>query len=219
MDLMYGVPGQTIATWRDTLEKVVLLGPSHISAYELTPEKGTPLFGLLEEKKIGLPDEEQVLTMYDHVIDYLAANEYAQYEISNFALPGYRCQHNINYWDRGEYLAAGAGAHSFIAGVRSKNTGNIRAYIERVGAGMIPVEESTRIQDAEAMRERLFLGLRKTEGITVADSQGGSNLMAAAAELIEKGYLELTGERLRLTRKGMVLSNTVIVTLFDKLGL
>ncbi len=220
LDLMYGIPGQTSATWRDTLKNAVKLAPSHISAYELTPEKGTPLFCLLEEKRIELPDEERVLEMYDDAIDYLAANDYGHYEISNFARPGFTCRHNMNYWNRGEYIAAGAGAHSFIAGVRTRNTGNIPVYIDRLRTGTLPVEESLTISATEALREQLFLGLRKTDGIPLAGLEPtGINITEAAAELIEEGYLEIAGENLRLTRKGLVLSNTVIVTLFEKLGL
>jgi oxygen-independent coproporphyrinogen-3 oxidase len=218
IDLMYGTPGQTVDTWHDTLRRAVQLGPTHISAYELTPETGTPFSFLLGEGRIELPDEEEVLEMYDHAIDYLSAYEYAQYEISNFALPGYRCLHNVNYWNRGEYLAAGAGAHSFIGGVRSRNTGTIPTYVERLKADMLPGEDSSRIPDDEAMRERLFLGLRKAEGIPLENSSDGSTL-SAASELIEMGYLEMADAHLRFTRRGMVLSNTVIVTLFEKLGL
>ncbi len=220
LDLMYGIPGQTIATWRDTLKNAVELAPSHISAYELTPEKGTPLFCMLEEERIELPGEEIVLGMYDDAIAYLAENDYGHYEISNFARPGFRCRHNQNYWDRGEYLAAGAGAHSFIAGVRTRNTGNIPVYIERLRAGTLPLEESLAISAPEALREQLFLGLRKTDGIPLAGMEPTRvNITEAAAELIEEGYLEIAGGNLRLTRKGLVLSNTVIVTLFEKLGL
>lgn len=220
VDLMYGIPGQTIYTWRETLKKVTQLGPSHISAYELTPEKGTPLFVMLEEKRIELPDEERVLEMYDYAIDFLASNGYEQYEISNFATPGYRCLHNINYWDRGEYIAAGAGAHSFVEGVRRKNTCNIQSYIEQLKEGRLHEEESAEIPAAEEMRERIFLGLRKTDGIALAGLEKmGINVIEAATGLIEEGYLTTTGENLRLTRKGMVLSNSVIVTLFEKLGL
>jgi oxygen-independent coproporphyrinogen-3 oxidase len=220
LDLMYGIPGQTITTWHDTLKKAVKLAPSHFSAYELTPEKGTPLFSLLEQKKIELPGEEIVLEMYDDAIDYLAANEYAHYEISNFARPGFRCRHNLNYWDRGEYLAAGAGSHSFVAGVRTRNTANIPLYIERLRAGSLPVEGSLTISATEALREQLFLGLRKTDGIPLAALKPtGVNIAEAAAGLIEEGYLEIADENLRLTRKGIVLSNTVIVTLFEKMGL
>jgi oxygen-independent coproporphyrinogen-3 oxidase len=219
LDLMYGVPGQTCDTWKDTLRRAVELGPTHISAYELTPEKGTPLVGLLEKRTMELPDEEDVLAMYDYAIDYLSARGYEQYEISNFSLSGYRCRHNLNYWNRGEYLAAGAGAHSFSAGIRSRNTARLSTYIERLRAGTLPEEESLQITRFDEMRERLFLGLRKTEGIPVPDSEEGSDLLAAAGELIEKGYLNLADNRLRLTRKGIVLSNTVIVSLFENLGL
>jgi oxygen-independent coproporphyrinogen-3 oxidase len=118
VDLMYGIPGQSIETWEETLSKAIWLSPPHISAYELTPEEGTPLSLLIKDNAIEMPSEGLVLDMYDHVIDFLQGRGFEHYEISNFALPGFRCLHNLNYWDRGEYIGAGAGAHSFIEGVR-----------------------------------------------------------------------------------------------------
>ncbi|OGW76203.1 MAG: hypothetical protein A3J81_03000, partial [Nitrospirae bacterium RIFOXYB2_FULL_43_5] len=105
IDLIYGIPGQTMKTWEETLSKTAAftISPAHISSYELTPEKDTPLYGLIESGKIKIPDEELVLEMYGSAIDYLRNKGYEHYEISNFALPRFRCLHNLNYWDRGEY--------------------------------------------------------------------------------------------------------------------
>lgn len=220
LDLMYGIPGQTLETWSDTLKKTADLAPSHISAYELTPEEKTPFSGLLKTGKLILPDEELVLEMYDSLIDFLSSNGCEHYEISNFARPGLKCRHNINYWDRGEYIAVGTGAHSFLRGVRAKNTSDVRAYIERLEEGILPVVESSRVTHQEGMREFMFLGLRKREGINLKDCEIGETCVAAVAgDLIDRGYLEIVSDRLRLTRNGIVLSNSVLVSLFERLGL
>lgn len=220
IDLMYGIPGQTMDSWKDSLSRAVGFSPKHISSYELTPEKGTPLYGMIDSKKIKIPDEELVLDMYNFAIDYLASGGYKHYEISNFALHGFRCIHNMNYWNRGEYTGAGAGAHSFINGVRSKNTGDIKKYIETINNEIIPEIESMRLTRADDIKEFIFLGLRKTEGISILKAKKlGLNMSDACKELIDEGYLELREGYLRLTRKGIVISNTIIVRMFEKFKL
>ncbi|MDP3260070.1 MAG: radical SAM family heme chaperone HemW, partial [Thermodesulfovibrionales bacterium] len=161
IDLIYGIPGQTLDSWKKTVSKAAAftLSPAHISSYELTPEKDTPLFGLIESGKIKMPDEELILEMYGYTIDYLESKGYEHYEISNFALHGFKCLHNLNYWDRGEYVGAGAAAHSFVRGFRSKNTDDIRRYIKDLNKGIIPEAESTEIKRDDAIKEFIFLGL------------------------------------------------------------
>jgi len=220
IDLMYGIPGQTMDSWRNSISKAVKLLPAHISTYELTPEEHTPFFKLLETHKVSMPDEELILEMYNHAIDYLAGFGYDHYEISNFAFPEFKCIHNLNYWDRGEYIGAGAGAHSFIDKMRSGNIKNINAYIEQLNNGIIPEIDSTKLTSEETLKEFIFLGLRKTEGISISKSLGtGLNIINASGELINKGLIEIAKDHLRLTRKGVVISNTVIVKLFENLGL
>jgi oxygen-independent coproporphyrinogen-3 oxidase len=220
LDLIYGIPGQTIGTWKDTLYRATGLLPKHISAYELTPEKGTPFEKSLAAGELSMPDEECILDQFHLAIDCLAEKGFRHYEISNYALPGYHCVHNLNYWDRGEYLAAGAGAHSFIKGRRSRNTGRIREYIETLARGMLPEAESTEIPCEAALSEFVFLGLRKIEGIRLelADELG-LNLAEAASALTREGLLELADNHLRLTRKGLPVANSVIVTLLRNLKL
>ncbi len=243
IDLIYGIPGQTLDSWKKTVSKAVELSPAHISSYELTLEEGTPLYEVIKSPpphpplgkggqeggkmtperfsgSIKMPDEELILEMYGYAIDYLSSKGYEHYEISNFALPRFRCLHNLNYWDRGEYIGAGAGAHSFIRGFRSKNTDDIRRYIKDLNKGIIPEAESTEIKRDDAIKEFIFLGLRKTEGISLAKAEEfGMNLPGVCRELIEDGYLEMEGDYLKLTRKGLVVSNSVIVRLFEVLGL
>ncbi len=110
IDLIYGIPGQTMDSWRDTLSGITNFSPAHISTYELTPEKNTSLFRLIKEQKISMPDEDLILDMYNHTIDYLENCGYEHYEISNFAKPGCESKHNRKYWRRKPVLAAGCGA-------------------------------------------------------------------------------------------------------------
>ncbi len=243
VDLMYGIPGQTMDSWHNSISTAVGLSPTHISAYELTPEENTPLYKLIKSHKIDMPDEDLILEMYNHAIDYFASCGYEHYEISNFALPGFKCMHNLNYWDRGEYIGVGTGAHSFINGIRSKNTEDIPRYIEDLNNGIIPEIESAKPTSAEALKEFIFLGLRKTEGINInelppfipplprgdihtsiphltrGDIGGYNSLLDASKELIDEGYLEINRGYLALTRKGIVISNTIIVKLFERLGI
>ena len=244
IDLMYGIPGQTMDSWKASLRNAVELSPTHISTYELTLEENTPLYKLIKSPPPplcqsgdnfkpadaeckSLPDEEIVLDMYNHTIDYLAGHGYEHYEISNFALPGFKCSHNLNYWNRGEYIGAGAGAHSFVNGVRTKNIADVNRYIDSLNSGIITETESFMITPAESLKEIIFLGLRKTEGInakdnpssTIYDREALKKLIDASGEMIREGYLELNEDYLRLTRKGTVISNTIIVKLFEKLGL
>lgn len=220
LDLIYGIPGQSIETWKDSLDRAVSLNPKHISAYELTPEKGTALKKYLESGTLSLPGEDLVLDMYDLGVDHLASAGFGHYEISNYALPGYGCIHNLNYWNRGEYLAAGAGAHSFLRGFRAMNTDDINEYIEKLNWEIIPEIDSVTISGDEALREFIFLGLRKTEGIRVADAERlGLKLAGAADEMAREGMIENDGSLIRLTRKGLPVANAVIVQLLANLGL
>lgn len=220
IDLMYGIPGQTMETWGETVSHALALSPCHISAYELTPEKKTPLYGLIRSGDVHLPDEEIVLDMYNSAIDQLSASGYEHYEISNFALPGSGCIHNLNYWNRGEYIGAGAGAHSFVDDLRSRNPEDIKRYCEYVDGGIIPSIEISAVSPAGAAREFIFLGLRKIAGISVTEAEAhGLDIISAAGLLLKEGYLETDRGQLRLTRKGLPLTNTIIVRLYEELGL
>jgi oxygen-independent coproporphyrinogen-3 oxidase len=220
LDLMYGIPGQTAASWKDTLSIATSLSPTHISAYELTPEENTPLYRLISRERITMPGEDHVLGMYDYAIDFLSSEGYDHYEISNYARSGFCCIHNLNYWDRGEYLGAGAGAHSFSDRVRRHNTCDIEKYIESPRSGMMPLIESRAITEEEAVREFIFLGLRKIEGISLEKAVSfGLDIPTPAAGLIEEGFLEAAGDHLRLTRKGLPISNYIVVKLLENCGL
>ena len=221
IDLIYGIPGQTHDGWLHTIDEAVGLYPAHISAYELTPERGTPLYELISQGRIAKPDEENIVRMYYSAIEKLEAEGYGHYEISNFARPGFECRHNLNYWNRGEYIGIGAGAHGFIGGIRTRNACDVDKYINAIEGGRLPVEESSEISREDALKEAVFLGLRKMEGLNITEigQAFGVDIVKAARELIVEGLLRSEGESLRLTRKGVVVSNTVIAELFERMGL
>lgn len=220
VDLMYGIPGQSLRSWKDTLERVLALLPKHISTYELTPEGETPLAGLLGSGAAALPEEELVTEMYGFAIEFLHSFGYGQYEVSNFSLPGFECRHNLNYWNRGQYIGAGAGAHSFLGGVRLANTTDIEEYGRLVSKGREPeVSRSTPNHD-DARREFLFLGLRKREGVSLTKSKEmGLEIVDSCRDLFDGGYLAEHDGYVRLTREGMVISNAVLVEMFGRLSL
>lgn len=221
IDLIYGMPGQTMREWSYTLSKTLDLSPEHISAYELTPEEGTPLFDSIKDGSLQKPDEDIIIRMYHHAIDALTASGYKHYEISNFARPGFECRHNLNYWDRGQYIGFGAGAHSFIGDKRIKNTSDINRYINELKTGKLSIEDATEISCEDAIKEFIFLGIRKTGGLNVKGFRDdlGIDLLDISDKLINDGLLMSDGNYLRLTRKGIVVSNTVIIQMFEALEL
>jgi len=166
---------------------------------------------------LRLSDEEKIIEMYECTIDYLTSKNYIHYEISNFALPDYLCKHNLNYWDRGEYYGAGLGAHSFIDHKRFYNTGDPEFYINALTENKSPVQETEQITDDKAIAETFFLGLRKTGGInlkTVSESYKKDLVrlyQKEIKELEEAGLIEYNSRsfNLKLTRKGLLLSNEV----------
>ena len=235
IDLIYGIPGQGIESWKTTLEMALKLKPKHISTYELTVEKGTllykyinnpSLFLPLDKGRIGgvtLPSEDNIIEMYEYTINSLTSEGYIHYEISNFSMPDYQCKHNLNYWDRGEYYGAGLGAHSFINGKRFYNTDNLYEYLKLISEDKTPVKESEIITEDMALSEALFLGLRKTEGIKVEafSKRYKKNILShyqkeipdlQGAGLIEVASSSCSYETaLKLTRRGLILSNEVFL--------
>lgn len=230
IDLIYGIPGQDINSWKSSLDKAVRLKPGHISTYELTVEKGTGLYELIKSSGGNPPgliagrkviSEDEIIEIYDYTIEHLLSEGYIHYEISNFALPGYVCRHNTNYWERGEYYGAGLGAHSFMDGKRVRNTDSLDEYLGLISEGKAPVKNTEFISDDKAFSEAVFLGLRKTEGINVEPfaKKYRKNILTdyrkEIKELHEAGLIKVTvsdcayESNVRLTRKGLLLSNEV----------
>jgi oxygen-independent coproporphyrinogen-3 oxidase len=217
LDLMFNLPGQSLADWREDLRRVAELGPEHLSLYSLTVEDGTPLARQVAEGRVTLPNEETDAAMFEAAIDDLASLGYEHYEISNFARPGCRCVHNQVYWRNEEYRGFGPGAASYVGRRRWLNQARPERWGEALEAGVEPVAESeVRDEDGER-RETMFLGLRLRDGVEAEayrrrygappEEFFGPELAKLAAE----GLVELWHGCWRLTRRGVMLANRVFV--------
>lgn len=196
IDLMSAIPSQTLTSLEKNLDRAIELAPEHISAYSLSIEENTPFFD--KRDSLDLADEDTEREMYYLVCDKLTGAGYEHYEISNFAVSGYRARHNTGYWTGAEYIGIGAGAHSYYKGCRYSNIGQVSAYIKNEDI----VTHGQVIDEKEAVNEHYILGLRLLEGI---EDDGNPKL----TELAEKGLLEKVDGRVRLTRRGIDLSNYV----------
>lgn len=216
-DLIFGVPGSTPELWADDLKAGLALGPSHLSCYGLVYEKGTALWKQWNAGQVRAVDEESERAMYAHTIDTLAASGLAQYEISNFARPGHECRHNLVYWANDAYHGVGLGAARYAGGVRSVNTRDLPAYLKRIEAGE-PATGPTETLDPEARaRETAVLMLRLTASGLDRDDfahRTGFDIDHLAGPVLTRfvssGLLEDDGRRVRLTREGLFLADTVM---------
>jgi oxygen-independent coproporphyrinogen-3 oxidase len=223
LDLIYGVPGQTLATWETSLRAVLALRPSHISCYCLTIEAGTPMQRWLENSRIVPPDPDLAADQYELACDLLAGSGYSHYEISNWALPGHECQHNLTYWRNRPYLGLGAGAHGFAGGYRYAIVKQPRSYIRRLAqrqAYHYPLSAAVAsfhlVDRMEGMSDTVITQLRLLqEGLDLAAFRAtfGQSLDKAfqgtVAQLQDYGLLGERDGRLLLTKKGWFLSNQV----------
>ena len=207
-DLIAGLPGQRMDDWRRNLDEAVAMGPEHLSLYLLEVHEGTPLAEQLRAGRRPMPDDELAAEMYETMIDTLGAAGYKQYEISNFAKPGFESRHNNKYWRLEPVYGFGVSAHSFDGFQRYSNEGDTAKYVERVeNFGGAEIYRET----IDASSEFAFLGLRLNEGIDVAEYERrfGVSLKVQINDLAEKGLVDIAEGRLRLTRKGMLFSNEV----------
>ncbi|MBK8985702.1 MAG: radical SAM family heme chaperone HemW [Chloroflexi bacterium] len=223
LDLIYGVPGQTLASWRESLEAVLALEPPHLSLYCLTIEPGTPMQRWLQNGRIQPPDPDLAADQYDLACALLAQRGYSHYEISNWAKPGGECAHNLTYWRDGEYLGLGAGAHGHAGGTRYQVVKQPRVYIRRLQAGQAggyplstAVVDHHTISREEAMTDAIITQLRLLqEGLDLDAfaARFGQTLDEAypgvLAQLAEWGLVVVENGRLFLTPKAYFLSNQV----------
>lgn len=216
VDLMSGIPGQTIESLALSLKTVVGLEPkpTHISTYGLILEEGTPFYEIYGEGDSRLPSEETERDMYEVTHDILSKAGYHRYEISNYALDGFECLHNSVYWRRGNYLGIGLGASSMVENCRWKNTSSMDEYL---GMDSVPEEEYTVLSPKEQMEEYMFLGLRMTEGISADDFENEFKVpfLQQYCEVIAKykamGMMEETpNHRVMLTKTGINVSNVIL---------
>lgn len=210
IDLMYGLPGQTMADWKTDVAQAIALRPEHISAYCLIYEEGTPLYRMLERGEVQEADEDTANEMADYLSEQLRAAGYIHYEVSNYALPGRESRHNSSYWEDIPYIGLGAGAHSYDGHCRWWNESDIEKYIE----GTRNKEQGTRtveyLTEEEKREERIMLGLRTRKGIDRRDICNKEDILA---RYLEKGYITTTNERVMVTEKGWHLLNRIITDL------
>jgi oxygen-independent coproporphyrinogen-3 oxidase len=215
LDLIFALPGQSLADWRKCLEEILILEPEHISAYALQLEEGTPLARAVASGSIPCCDEETELAMYREVINFLTARGYEHYEISNFARPGYRCRHNLSYWQYEPYLGLGPAAHSCLRGERFYNTSSLEEYRATLSSGKLPVAGREKLSLPLMMSETVFLALRIREGLDLEKFRArfGKNIEEVFGDQIlklkEAGLLEVCSGHLRLTPRGLPLANLV----------
>ncbi|MBI3755549.1 MAG: radical SAM family heme chaperone HemW [Deltaproteobacteria bacterium] len=221
IDLIFGIPDQSTDEWERDLKKAVALKPEHISAYNLTIEKGTPFFELQKKGRLALPSEEEQVLMYELAIDKLEEAGYKHYEISNFSLTGFESRHNMRYWSHKDYIGLGAGAHSYASlpdwGIRQWNEPEPASYMRQVNETGRAIAGEERLTKKEALEEGIFLGLRRAAGINTDWFFKRFNMplkdlySSKIDELKTKGLLrEDNAGSLILTRKGLLLSNEVI---------
>ena len=212
VDLMIGLPGQTIEDVKSSLNNVINLSPSHISVYSLIVEENTIIYNLIEQNKIVLPDEELERNMYWYVKNYLELGGYEHYEISNFAKNGKKSLHNLDCWNQKEYVGFGVSAHSYLNRKRFCNIGILEEYIK----DFKNTKEVQEVQSFyETKQEYMLLGLRKIKGVCISDFKNkfGENpiflFKNELNKLIEEGLLEITTNNIKLTNKGLNFANLV----------
>jgi oxygen-independent coproporphyrinogen-3 oxidase len=219
IDLIHALPGQTAALWLAELRQAVHLAPEHLSIYGLTIEEDTPFAAKYDGDSSLLPDEELAAEMFESAEDFLEGHGYEHYEIANYARPGFRSRHNCGYWKRDGYLGLGAAAHSFLRdsgyGTRFSNAADLDDYRTALQDGTLPRRDTLSLTSADAMAEFLFLGLRMAEGVQLSDFERefGAGLTDTfgqeIAALLGQGLLTEDTSAIRLTRRGMLLSNQV----------
>jgi oxygen-independent coproporphyrinogen-3 oxidase len=219
MDLIYGIPGQSMAAWNDTLAQAISLKPEHISTYSLSLDEGSRFMVEAGAGRFALPDDEQVAALYEVAVSRLTGAGYERYEISNFSFPGFSCRHNRNYWERGEYLGLGPAAWSFIGNIRYRAIADVHEYIRRLKAGLSVIDEEEIIDSHRAANETVMLGLRTTRGVDLIryeqrfGAEALKQLARNATPLIDAGLLVEANGCLMFTERGILVANEALARL------
>jgi oxygen-independent coproporphyrinogen-3 oxidase len=215
VDMIFGAPGETPEHWESDLQRAFDLVPDHVSTYGLTFERGTSFWSRLQKEELAQVTEEEERRMYLAAIDFLTQAGFEHYEVSNFARPGHRCRHNEVYWAGDTYFAAGPGAARYVEGRRETNHRSTTTYLKRVLAGQSPVAESEVLSPEDSARERLVFGLRRLEGVEREGFAAATGFEIdrlvgrRLAEFASANLLEDTGSRIRLTRQGLLVSDSI----------
>ena len=214
IDLIYALPGQTMEQVKDNVAKAIGLDIPHMSLYSLILENHTVFMNRMRRGKLPLPKEELEAEMFEYIIAELEKSGFEHYEISNFSKPGFESRHNLMYWDNAEYYGIGAGASGYVNGVRYKNHGPIRHYLSAVEEGNARITEE-HLSQKEQMEEEMFLGLRKKSGVSMVrfEEKFGRSFDGIYGEivrdLVQQGLMQLDGDRVRMTKRGLFLGDTV----------
>ena len=214
IDLIYALPGQTMAQVKDNVAKAISLDIPHMSLYSLILENHTVFMNRMRRGKLPLPKEELEAEMFEYIIAELERAGFEHYEISNFSKPDFESRHNLMYWDNAEYYGIGAGASGYVNGVRYKNHGPIRHYLNAVEAGNARITEE-HLSQREQMEEEMFLGLRKKSGVSMTrfEEKFGRSFEGLYGEivrdLVQQGLMQIDGDRVRMTKRGLFLGDTV----------
>jgi oxygen-independent coproporphyrinogen-3 oxidase len=219
-DLIAGLPHQTAASWQDSLDDLIRIRPRHASIYLMEIDEGSrlgkeALAGGHRYSADALPDDDSMAAFYEQACGRLASEGYDHYEISNWALPGFRSRHNLKYWRREPYIGFGAGAHSFDGRARWANVHDPAAYVAAIDRGISPAEQMETVTHAQALDEELFLGLRQLDGIDLGriEKQYNVSLRERVEALRADGLVEVEGPRVRLAPGRLAVSNAVFVEL------
>jgi len=217
LDLIYGLPGQTLADWEATLEQALETRPRHVSAYALILEEGTPLEASVQRGEVRLPDQDAVADMEGLLRQIMKAAGYRQYEISNWSLPGRECRHNLVYWANREYLGLGCGAASYLSGWRTRRLATPERYAQALREGASPLAEAERLGSENALKETLILALRTRWGVDLGRMARRFEVPAwklqAFFDGLPGGLVRRIGRRVRLTARGRDLANEVFIRL------
>ena len=214
IDLIYALPGQTMEQVKDNVAKAIGLDIPHMSLYSLILENHTVFMNRMRRGKLPLPKEELEAEMFEYIIAELERAGFEHYEISNFSKPDFESRHNLMYWDNAEYYGIGAGASGYVNGVRYKNHGPIRHYLSAVEEGNARITEE-HLSQKEQMEEEMFLGLRKKSGVSMArfEEKFGRSFDGLYGEivrdLVQQGLMQIEGDRVRMTKRGLFLGDTV----------
>ena len=214
IDLIYALPGQTMEQVKENVAKAIGLDIPHMSLYSLILENHTVFMNRMRRGKLPLPKEELEAEMFEYIIAELERAGFEHYEISNFSKPSFESRHNLMYWDNAEYYGIGAGASGYVNGVRYKNHGPIRHYLSAVEEGNARITEE-HLSQKEQMEEEMFLGLRKKSGVSMArfEEKFGRSFDGLYGEivkdLVQQGLMQIEGDRVRMTKRGLFLGDTV----------
>ena len=214
IDLIYALPGQTMEQVKENVAKAIGLDIPHMSLYSLILENHTVFMNRMRRGKLPLPKEELEAEMFEYIIAELERAGFEHYEISNFSKPSFESRHNLMYWDNAEYYGIGAGASGYVNGVRYKNHGPIRHYLNAVEEGNARITEE-HLSQKEQMEEEMFLGLRKKSGVSMArfEEKFGRSFDGLYGEtvrdLVQQGLMQIEGDRVRMTKRGLFLGDTV----------